>query len=61
MDADDRFDIIEEKLDRIFTRLENIEHALGIRPTSGDPLLSESMDELRDRITVVELAAGVKE
>lgn len=61
MDADDRFDIIEEKLDRIFTRLENIEHALGIRPMSCDPLLSESMDELRDRITVVELAAGVKE
>lgn len=60
MDAEDRLDALEDQMSRAFTRLENIEHVLGIRPIGLHPLVSGSLDEIRDRITVVEMAAGVE-
>lgn len=60
MDAEHRLSELEDQMARVFSRLENIEHVLGMRPSGMHPLDSATLDEIRDRITVAELASGVK-
>lgn len=60
MDTEHRFSEIEDRLSRIEQQLSNIEYALSMNPNGMHPLDSERLDEIRDRITVVELASGVK-
>lgn len=57
----DAMDELSARLGRIEGRLDNIEFVLGISPMSVDPLHAENVDELRDRIRVVELATGIGE
>lgn len=60
LDAD-AMDELTARLERIEGRLDNIEFVLGISPMSANPLHAENVDELRDRIRVIELATGVAE
>jgi hypothetical protein len=58
MDIEARLDEVIERVEALATRLENIEFVLGVTPTSADPLLSVNLDEIRDRLTVLEMATG---
>lgn len=61
MDTEDRFYDIEGKLDRIFVRLENIEHVLGMNPSGVNPLDSGRTSEIEFRLATLEAKLGDEE
>jgi hypothetical protein len=54
MDIEARLSEIEDGLRTIFTRLENIEHVLEIRPSSSQPLHSDMMESILGRLADLE-------
>jgi len=58
MDMEDKIDMLTERVEQFAARLENIEFTLGIRPTSLQPLSSCALDEIRGRLTALEMATG---